>query len=136
MDKQKRNTKTKELVMSIISNSNSALCREDFEKQLSGQIDRATIYRILQGFCEEGKVHKISIENGKTYYALCHHCQAQNHDDKHLHFRCLKCETILCIDEPLAVPALPSGYRMTDIQCLISGHCPDCLNDTAHEPKD
>ncbi|MDR2027574.1 MAG: transcriptional repressor [Prevotellaceae bacterium] len=130
MDKQKRNTKTKQLVMNVLSDSDSALCYEDFDRRLSGKMDRATVYRILQGFCDEGKVHKITVENGRTYYALCLHCQAKNHNDKHLHFRCVRCETILCIDEPFVIPALPAGYRMTDIQCLISGHCPNCLTET------
>jgi Fe2+ or Zn2+ uptake regulation protein len=135
MDKQKRNTKTKQSVMNVLLNSCSALCCEDFEKQLSGKIDRATVYRILQGFCDEGKVHKISGDNGKTYYALCLNCQAEKHNDNHLHFRCIKCETILCIDKPVTIPSLPSGYKMTDIQCLVLGHCPNCLNETNYEQK-
>jgi Fe2+ or Zn2+ uptake regulation protein len=128
MDKQKRNTKTKQLVMNVLENSVSALCYEDFEKQLSGRIDKATIYRILQGFCDDGKVHKIAGENGKTYYALCFNCHDKNHNDNHLHFRCINCETVLCIDETVVVPTLPQGYTMTDIHCIVSGHCPNCLN--------
>ncbi|MDR1180930.1 MAG: hypothetical protein LBL13_02995, partial [Bacteroidales bacterium] len=71
MNKQKRNTKTKEMVMNVLNDSTSALCHEDIEKNLSGKMDRVTIYRILQGFCNDGKVHKILGDNGKTYYALC-----------------------------------------------------------------
>jgi Fe2+ or Zn2+ uptake regulation protein len=130
MDKQRRNTKTKQLIMTILSDSSSALCYEDFEKQLSGQMDKATVYRILQGFCNDGKVHKITGENGKTYYALCRDCHSGNHNDNHLHFRCIKCETIMCIDKPFAIPSLPSGYMMTDVYCLISGYCPNCVNET------
>jgi Fe2+ or Zn2+ uptake regulation protein len=115
--------------MTILSDASSALCYEDFEKQLSGKMDKATVYRILQGFCDDGKVHKISGENGKTYYALCQHCHAGNHNDNHLHFRCVKCRTIFCIDRPFVIPALPAGYRMTNIHCLVSGHCPDCFNE-------
>jgi hypothetical protein len=36
---------------------------------------------------------------------------------------------IMCIDEQFVIPSLPSGYRMTDIHCLVSGHCPNCLNE-------
>jgi Fe2+ or Zn2+ uptake regulation protein len=128
MDKQRRNTKTKQLIMKILSDSSTALCYEDFEKKLSGTMDKATIYRILQRFCDDGMVHKISGENGRTYYALCQHCSAESHSDNHLHFHCLKCETILCIDKPIEIPLLPSGYKMLDISCVISGYCPNCLN--------
>ncbi|KAA6337380.1 hypothetical protein EZS27_014522, partial [termite gut metagenome] len=127
MDKQKRNTKSKQMIMSVLSNASSALCHEEIEGQLPEKMDRVTIYRILQGFCEDGKVHKIIGENGKTYYALCHNCLAGNHNDKHLHFRCLKCKTISCIDEPLTIPKLPSGYSISDVACLITGYCPKCL---------
>jgi Fe2+ or Zn2+ uptake regulation protein len=130
MDIRRRNTKTKQMIMTILSDSLSALCYEDFVTRLSETIDKATVYRILQGFCNDGKVHKISGSNGKTYYALCRHCNDGNHNDNHLHFHCIKCKTISCIDEQFEIPALPSGYRMTDISCLISGHCPDCLNET------
>ncbi|MDR2286810.1 MAG: transcriptional repressor [Prevotellaceae bacterium] len=129
MDKQRRNTKTKQLIMTILSDSLSALCYEDFEQKLSGIMDKATVYRILQSFCDDGKVHKISGENGKTYYALCHHCEAGHHSDNHIHFRCIRCRVIMCIDEQFVIPSLPSGYRMTDIHCLVSGHCPNCLNE-------
>ncbi|MDR1983647.1 MAG: TonB-dependent receptor [Prevotellaceae bacterium] len=126
MEKQRRNTKTKQMVMRVLESSRSALCHEDIEKQLSGTIDRVTIYRILQGFCDDGKVHKISGENGKTYYALCYDCSIDNHHDNHLHFRCLKCETVTCIDEPVSVPKLPKGYSISSIAFLISGFCSKC----------
>jgi Fe2+ or Zn2+ uptake regulation protein len=121
--------------MAILSDSSSALCYEDFDRQLSGKMDKATVYRILQGFCEDGKVHKIADENGKTYYALCHHCRSGNHDDNHLHFRCIRCRTISCIYEPLVIPPLPAGYRMMDANCLVSGHCPNCFNEIAGYEK-
>ncbi|GHT41080.1 TonB-dependent receptor [Bacteroidia bacterium] len=127
MDMQKRNTKSKQLVMNILENTPSALCHEDIEGQLPEKMDRVTIYRILQGFCDDGKVHKITGENGKSYYALCHNCLAGNHHDNHLHFRCLKCETVSCIEEPLVIPKLPSGYSIANIACLISGYCPQCF---------
>jgi Fe2+ or Zn2+ uptake regulation protein len=130
MDKQRRNTKTKQMIMTLLTESTTALCYEDFERLLSGTMEKATVYRILQGFCDDGTAHKIVGENGKTYYALCRHCHAGNHNDNHIHFRCIKCRTILCFDEQLVVPPLPTGYQMVDAYCLVSGYCPNCLNDT------
>jgi Fe2+ or Zn2+ uptake regulation protein len=126
MNKQKRNTTTKQMVMRVLETSNSALCHEDIEKQVSEKIDRVTIYRILQGFCDDGKVHKISGTNGKTYYALCNNCLDGNHHDNHLHFRCIKCETVSCLDNLIKIPKLPLGYRVSDVLCLVSGYCPKC----------
>jgi Fe2+ or Zn2+ uptake regulation protein len=127
MNKQKRNTKTKEMVMEVLNNSNSALCHEDIDKKLSGKIDRVTIYRILQGFSDEGKVHKILGDNGKTYYALCDSCSEGNHQDNHVHFRCIGCDTVSCINETIPDSLVPDGYNITGFSLLIFGYCPNCL---------
>jgi Fe2+ or Zn2+ uptake regulation protein len=127
MNMQRRSTKTKQMIMAALNDSSSALCHEDIEKQLTEKVDRVTIYRVLQSFCDDGKIHKISGDNGKTYYALCSGCSAESHHDNHLHFRCVKCETISCISEAAIAPALPEGYSITGISCLISGFCPNCL---------
>lgn len=132
MDKQKRNTKTKEMVMDVFTNASSALCYDELEQQLAGQLNRVTIYRILQSFCNDGKVHKIPDRDGKVYYALCQDCEAGHHHDNHLHFRCVKCESIICIDKPVNIPGLPRGYRVQDVSCFVSGYCPNCPTST-HE---
>ncbi|MDR1198677.1 MAG: TonB-dependent receptor [Prevotellaceae bacterium] len=126
MEKQRRNTKTKQMVMNVLENAKSALCHEDIEKQLSGAIDRVTIYRILQSFCDDAKVHRISSESGRTYYAICHDCSIDNHNDNHFHFRCMQCETVTCIDEPAVLPKLPHGYSISSISYLVSGFCSKC----------
>ncbi|MDR1810719.1 MAG: transcriptional repressor [Prevotella sp.] len=130
MDKKRRNTKTKQMVMSILETAESALCHEDIENQLSGQLDRVTIYRILQRFYDDGKIHKISGENGKTYYALCHDCNHEKHNDNHLHFHCISCKHVFCIDAPISITSLPSGYNMQSVSCIVSGYCPDCADKT------
>ncbi|MDR1718553.1 MAG: transcriptional repressor [Dysgonamonadaceae bacterium] len=126
MEKKKRNTKTKQLVMSVLEKANAALCHEDIEKQLSGQLDRVTIYRILQGFCDDGILHKITSESGKSHYALCHNCSLEKHNDEHLHFHCICCDNIFCLEAPLVIAPLPAGYEARAVSCLISGYCRDC----------
>ncbi|MDR0891242.1 MAG: TonB-dependent receptor [Mediterranea sp.] len=127
MEKTRRSTKTKQLVMGVLEQSSSALCHEDIERELGGQVDRVTIYRILQGFQEEGKVHKIIDEGGKSYYALCFDCSEGHHHDNHAHFRCLKCHRITCLEASMPRFKLPEGYRATAVHTLISGYCPHCL---------
>jgi Fe2+ or Zn2+ uptake regulation protein len=128
MEKQKRNTKTKQMVMGILLNEPAAArYHSDIVQQLDGKIDRVTVYRILQGFCDDGLVHKVADDNGKTYYALCRNCTTGCHDDDHLHFRCISCETVSCIEATQQILRLPRGYRTSGISCFISGYCPNCL---------
>jgi Fe2+ or Zn2+ uptake regulation protein len=126
MEKKKRNTKTKQLVMSAFEQANAALCHEDIERRLAGQLDRVTIYRILQGFCDDGLLHKITSDGGKTYYALCHNCTHEQHNDEHLHFHCLACNQIYCLEAPAVISPLPTGYEALAVSCTVSGYCRDC----------
>ncbi|MDR0506266.1 MAG: transcriptional repressor [Dysgonamonadaceae bacterium] len=128
MDKIKRNTKTKQLVMNVLENSKIALCHDDIVKHLHEKIDRVTIYRILQGFCDDGKIHRIVAEDGKSYYAVCRNCSGKRHNDYHPHFHCIACNAISCVDEQLVVQPLPEGYSITYTTSLISGYCPKCSN--------
>ncbi|MDR0729306.1 MAG: transcriptional repressor [Prevotellaceae bacterium] len=129
MDKAKRHTKTKQMVMDVLDNAQSALCQEDIGARLAREMDRVTLYRILQSFCDDGKVHKFFGDNGKTYYARCRDCSTGHHHDNHPHFRCLQCDTITCIARPLAAQPLPSGYRTASAASLIVGYCPECENE-------
>ncbi len=126
MAQQRRNTKTKKMVMNILENSNSALCHEEIEKHLSEKMDRVTIYRILQSFCDDGKVHKIIDKEGKTYYALCRNCTTGNHHDDHPHFHCISCGTITCVERPIVKQELPLGYKAVSIASYITGYCQKC----------
>jgi Fe2+ or Zn2+ uptake regulation protein len=129
MEKRKRNTRTKQLVMSAFEQANAALCHEDIERQLAGRLDRVTIYRILQGFCDDGLLHKITVEGGKTYYALCRHCTHEQHNDEHLHFHCLACNRIYCLEAPAVITVpLPPEYEVRTITCTVSGYCAECRN--------
>lgn len=123
---KKRNTKTKQMVRAILEGADRALSHEDIEKALEGEMDRVTIYRILQGFEEEGYAHRITDENGKWHYAICHNCSDDHHHDNHIHFQCTNCNSLSCLDIPIKSPDLPSGYTIKDITYLISGCCPNC----------
>lgn len=126
-DMNRRNTKTKQMVMSVLQNNSSALCHEDIEQELAGKIDRVTIYRILNSFCDDGMVHKIPVNNGKTYFALCQRCMEHKHRDNHLHFKCLSCGKITCLDRTVEAPPLPDGYAFSSLLFTVSGQCSSCL---------
>lgn len=123
---KRRNTKTKEMVKDVLEQATTALSHEDIEQALGGQVDRVTIYRILQSFEDDGFVHKIADESGKWHYAQCHACSHDDHKDDHIHFQCTKCHTISCLDTPIQEPSLPKGYSIEDASYLISGCCPTC----------
>lgn len=121
----RRNTPSKQLVFQLLEKSGSALSQDVLEKKVKGKMDRVTIYRVLNRFCEDGIAHKIVSEEGKFYYALCRSCTEDHHSHEHLHFRCLQCQKVECLTHNLR-PKLPDGYQALISNYWVSGYCKDC----------
>lgn len=90
--------------------------------------DRSTIFRTLTLFEQQHLVHSINDGSGSTRYEFCHSHQHNDHDDSHPHFRCLHCQRTICISEQ-RIPSimLPEGYQVSQINYIITGICPDCV---------
>ncbi|EDM43393.1 putative transcription regulator [unidentified eubacterium SCB49] len=122
----RRNTPTKEAVLDLLINSRKALSQDAIERQLDIKINRATIYRVLNRFCEDNIAHKIVAEDGKQYFAICKKCENQPEIiDHHFHFRCLICESIECLQVPVSY-SLPNGYKVQNTNCVLTGICNEC----------
>lgn len=124
---RKRNTLYKSEILDLLKRSKKALNHVMINDALDLKIDRTTIYRILNSFCEDGKVHKVIADDGKQYFAFCQSCDKvkQTHSHKHLHFRCLSCGIVECLPQKIAVD-LPQNYEASNFNFLISGHCNSC----------
>ncbi|GEO05642.1 ferric uptake regulation protein [Adhaeribacter aerolatus] len=120
-----RNTKSKSLILETLKNSKQAVSHEKIQAELGESVDRATIYRVLNRFCEEGIAHRITGDDGKQYFAACLKCQGKEHRHNHLHFRCLNCGKVECLPNEIELK-LPAGYRPANFNGFISGHCPAC----------
>lgn len=121
----RRNTTTKEAVLSVLNSSGKAMSQGAIEKEVGVDINRATIYRILNRFCDDGVLHKIVADDGKQYFAVCMNCDEKETSTHHFHFRCNSCETIECLPIPVHF-ALPGAYEVEGINCVITGKCKDC----------
>jgi len=121
----KRNTKAKQLILDSLKNTKSAVSQEILQKELGEEVDRATIYRVLNSFCDDGIVHKILSDDGKYYFAFCVNCSGKHHKHNHFHFRCLECGKIECLPNEMDVK-LPQGYKSVNFNGFISGYCANC----------
>lgn len=122
---KRRNTPSKEAVLDLLMRSGKAMSRDAIEQKIDVEIDRATIYRVLNRFCEDRVVHKIVAEDGKQYFALCMKCDEKKIADNHFHFRCTSCQTIECLPEAVHF-SVPNGYIVEGVNCVLTGICPQC----------
>lgn len=122
---KRRNTATQDAVLSILTSKRKAMSHDAIVKQMDIDADRATIYRILNRFCEDEIVHKIVADDGKQYFAVCVKCDENTMPINHFHFRCTKCETIECLPT-LVEFSLPEKYSVEQMNCVLVGICKDC----------
>jgi len=121
----RRNTPNKTIILDLLKHAGSAMSQEKIEAEVKGIIDRVTIYRVLNRFCEDGITHKILADDGKHYFALCHNCTDDAHNHDHFHFRCVSCQKVECLQQHVEV-RLPAGYTRQNVSSWINGYCSAC----------
>ena len=122
---KRRNTVTKEAVLSVLQTSGKAMSQGAIEKKIGVDINRATIYRVLNRYCEDGVLQRIVADDGRQYFSLCVKCDEDQKPLHHFHFRCEKCETIECLSAPVNF-SLPTDYKVEKVNCVLTGVCKEC----------
>lgn len=123
---RRRNTASKEAVLAVLTNTGKAMSQDAIERAMDVEADRATIYRILSRFCEDGVVHKVIADDGKQYFAVCIKCEEKKKlPDNHFHFRCTSCQTIECLPAMVNF-SVPRGYKVSGLNCVLVGLCKNC----------
>lgn len=122
---KRRNTPTKEAVLAVLTKTGKAMSQDAIEKKITININRATIYRVLNRFCEDGVLHKVVAEDGKQYFALCKKNEENEIAKHHFHFRCVKCETIDCLSTEVTF-SVPDKYLVQSVNCILTGVCMEC----------
>jgi len=116
---------TKIQIKELIAHSEMALSHQEISKRLERQCDRVTIYRALDKLMEEGFIHRIIDVDGVSKFAACHGCTT-NHHHQHVHFSCSVCHSVTCIEEIEPGFSLPEGYKVQEMNIILSGVCPVC----------
>ena len=123
---RKRKTQSKKAVLECLQQAdNYGLKSECIEGQLP-DLNRVTIYRILQSFIDDGIIHKVISNDGKSYYFKCNNCN-EVHFHNHYHFKCIVCGKVECMDNEIEVK-VPVNYSINDVNFWITGVCSKCKN--------
>lgn len=122
-----RVTPARKAVFEVFASTSTALSHADIECAM-GEMDRVTLYRTLASLEENGIIHPVWDDDSVKKYALCQaSCDAHEHRDEHVHFKCKVCNEVRCLSEVnpphLAVPA---GFVTERVEVLLVGTCPGC----------
>jgi Fur family ferric uptake transcriptional regulator len=122
---KRRNTPTKQAVLALLTEPGKAMSQDTIEERITIKINRATIYRILNQFYEDGILCRAITDNGKQYFALRRKREDNTSSEFHLHFHCLKCNQVECL--PTTADFLvPEGYALQHANFVLSGICQEC----------
>lgn len=135
-----RPTKARIAVLNTLMHSATALSHTEILSALQGvkEIDRVTVYRVLDWLQENTLIHKISTDDRAWKFQLnspkrsfktpanANSGMINNHGHAHLH--CQSCGTVLCIHELAAhIPqAIFDTYQVTHIEISLKGLCQEC----------
>ncbi|WP_423148383.1 Fur family transcriptional regulator [Rubrolithibacter danxiaensis] len=121
---KRRKTDTQSAILDSLKKSKKALSHDMLQAELA-EVDRATIYRALNRFSEDGILHKIIGDDGKLYFAVCTNCTENKHQHNHFHFRCRSCNKVECLANEIQVK-VPEGYLAESFNAIVSGLCLNC----------
>lgn len=122
-----RPTSNRILVLRELVRATRPVSLSDLEALLGFQMDKASIFRVLELFTERDVVHAIEDGSRSLKYELC---QSENHHsiaDQHVHFYCKRCRQIYCFEDvKVPVVDVPEGFHSHAINYMIKGICPKC----------
>lgn len=121
----RRQTASLKKVWQQFEQNRDALSVVDLVKQLQAEMNKTTVYRILDRLENEGKLHSFTGKDGLKWYAKCHECSAENHLDVHPHFQCSKCGKVECLEVEMKIPPI-ANHQIQQAQVLLLGQCGSC----------
>lgn len=121
-----RKTKSVKKLLHIFEQTNHAISVVDLIEQLSGEMNKTTVYRILERLKKEGTVHYFIGKDGLRWYAKSKKCSDAHHLNVHPHFQCRSCGKAECLAIDAAIPSV-SDYQVDSAAVLLVGVCKDCL---------
>lgn len=121
-----RKTKSVALLLNVFSQSSNALSVVQLVDKMSAQMNKTTVYRVLDRLEQEGIVHSFLGKEGLKWYAKCSKCTSEQHSDLHPHFQCKDCGAIECLPVHITIPAI-DNRKIDSVEIMLQGTCPKCL---------
>ena len=116
-------------VLAVLLAAPRALTHHEIERRAnrSREIDRVTVYRVLEWLTSHNLAHKIAGDDRIWRFKAAGGKPELGHD--HAHFKCNDCGDVICLDEVRAARdiRLPTGYRPQEVELTVKGLCAECI---------
>jgi Fur family peroxide stress response transcriptional regulator len=117
-----RITEQKQIILEAFKPDYHPTAEELWEKikRKHPDFSRATLYRNLAYFCENGKLSKVSVKNNVDRYEL--------NTGSHYHLVCENCGRLenISLPTPLSTPPRLMNYDVNYHELTFYGICPKC----------
>ncbi|MFT4761965.1 MAG: Fur family ferric uptake transcriptional regulator [Paraglaciecola sp.] len=122
-----RKTKSVKTLLSIFASTKEAISIVQLVKRLHKEMNKTTVYRILERLEDDGNLHSFIGKDGLKWYAKCQDCSPANHIDSHPHFQCRDCGKTTCLSIDVSIPSI-TNYKVDYAELLLIGQCESCLS--------
>ena len=114
-------------LLSVVANYHTAIPYSELQKELH-HFDRVTLYRTINALLDSGIIHKASVSSDEVYYAMCkEYCTSECHNHKHVHFKCLECLEVSCVDVTNPIQIQIPNTIVKQVEIEVSGVCSKCI---------
>ena len=121
-----RRTKSVDLLLAEFDKESGAISTTTLIESLNSEINKTTIYRVLEKLEDDGVLHSFIGSNGIKWYAKCSGCSKHEHSDLHPHFQCIECGKVDCLPVEVSIPNI-KNREIESSHILIQGKCEDCV---------
>jgi len=119
-----RKTKSLQAITDAFSHTKTALSCVELAKRFQSEMNKTTVYRILERLEKQGQLHSFTDTHGLRWYAKSEVINADA--DRHSHFQCQDCGISKCLPIEINLPSVPN-HRVDSANLILVGQCEDCL---------
>ncbi|WP_409286220.1 Fur family transcriptional regulator [Pontibacter sp. G13] len=120
-----RKTRSVQVVLEIFEQTQEAISGVDLVEGLRAEMNKTTVYRILQRLEDHSILHSFMGRDGRKWYAKCRKKIPNSPSKPHPHFQCRKCGKVECLHVEIDIPVLPK-HKVDYAEFLLYGHCEEC----------
>tara|TARA_B100000767_G_scaffold201782_1_gene188687 strand:+ start:2085 stop:2471 length:387 start_codon:yes stop_codon:yes gene_type:complete len=122
-----RKTKHVQKILAEFSKYQNAVSANHLVSFFNEEMNKSTIYRILDKLEDDNIIHSFVGLNGLKWYAECSECTVKKHNDNHPHFQCEECHEVKCIkNETNKSELIGPEFHVKSV--LLTGVCDICYS--------